>query len=289
MCYVQLMNQKCKPPESTAANESKHKAGSGGVFKIGFFNMKGLSHFIKGAREDKELEEDTDDSGQDEPHLHQSSDSISSPLDCNSAGTTSSDPTSKGLNDDKLCTLAKNRKHHKDSSGDDAPTSPSKDCTTRSGGGYKRGFLNKTFARCPSDCSSSASNNSTDTEDLKISVCNVLTIPKPEVAAKKPKFEASLISILTNEHNSSRYSSAICPSNAKMLRALGVKRNLMPLPSDSRKILCKRALDYLLEQAEDCRAKYALYFEGLLIGELNSNFMTLKLSLDSELLATVEK
>mmetsp|Transcript_40064 Transcript_40064/g.73298 ORF Transcript_40064/g.73298 Transcript_40064/m.73298 type:complete len:965 (+) Transcript_40064:3-2897(+) len=108
---------------------------------------------------------------------------------------------------------------------------------------------------------------------------------KQEVTARKPRFEASLIPI-KDGHNARRYSDAVYSWKSKMLAALGVElshRDSIALPSEDTKILCVRALEYLLKQTEDYRAKYALEFEGLVAEKLNSKLMTIKSLLDNEL------
>ena len=107
------------------------------------------------------------------------------------------------------------------------------------------------------------------------------------------KFEGKLISI-PDEHSATRYSTSVCPWNVKMLNALGeigVKslndKSCAFSPKD-KKLVCNRALEYLLKQTEECRAKYALEFEGLLAEELNPRFMTLKSLVDNELCATAD-
>jgi len=104
-------------------------------------------------------------------------------------------------------------------------------------------------------------------------------------APRKPKFEGRLIPI-PDDNNATRYSSAVYPWNAKMLRALGVQPcnyDSIASPSVDRKHLCNKALEHLLTQTEECRSKYASVFEELLIEESNSKFVTMKLLLDNEL------
>ena len=43
-----------------------------------------------------------------------------------------------------------------------------------------------------------------------------------------------------------------------------------------------------VDVAEDCRAGYALEFEGLLVGKVNANFMIMKSLLDKELDKTTD-
>ena len=114
-----------------------------------------------------------------------------------------------------------------------------------------------------------------------------LPAQKKEVTAKKPRFEASLIPI-TDGHNATRYSDAVYSRERKTLAALGVELtdhdSISASPSsEDTNILCDRALEYLLKQAEDCRAEYALEFEGLVAEKLNSKLMTIKSLLYNEL------
>ena len=115
---------------------------------------------------------------------------------------------------------------------------------------------------------------------------DTITVQKQSVTAKNPKFEGRLIP-LTDERNKTRYSNIVYPWRAKMLTALGVEPSKhASTSSEDRKILCNSALEYLLKQTEDCRAKYASEFEGLIVTQLNCKFKAMKLLLDSELHTT---
>jgi len=101
---------------------------------------------------------------------------------------------------------------------------------------------------------------------------------KPDVIAEKPRFQSCLIPI-SDGHNASRYGDAVCSHKRKILTALGVELSdcdSIALPSEDTKVVCDRALEYLLEQTKQYRAEYVLEFEGLLDERMNSNFMTLK-------------
>merc|ERR1712085_82436 len=167
---------------------------------------------------------------------------------------------------------------------------------------------NESNSSCPSESASHVTNDSTcmnsNNTDAKDNIragieemASEETIPvhldyalaggegKQSVTARKPKFEGRLIPI-SDEHAATRYSSVVYPWSAKMLTALGVEPSncdSIVFPSEGKKkILCNRALEYLLKQTEDSRAKYALEFEGLLVEQLNYKFMTMKSLLDSE-------
>lgn len=117
-----------------------------------------------------------------------------------------------------------------------------------------------------------------------------IPLQKQEVTALKPKFEGRLIPMV-DERNATRYSSVVYPWSAKMLTALGVEPSnydSIKLPSEHKNILCNTALEHLLNQTEDCRAKYALEFEELLAEQLNCKFMTMNSLLDSELHTTAD-
>ena len=118
-------------------------------------------------------------------------------------------------------------------------------------------------------------------------VVNRDTVPEQEheVPAQEPKFEGRLILPITDEANATRYSSAVCPWNAKLLRALGVKPSSCNVTSlsEDREILCKKAMGYLLELTEDCQTKYELEFEGVLVEEMNTIFISLKKLIDAAL------
>ena len=98
------------------------------------------------------------------------------------------------------------------------------------------------------------------------------------IPAREPTFEERLVPI-ADEHSATRYRQAVeCPWMIKLLRALGVKPSSDPvaLPSDDVKFICKKALEYLLALTADCQTKYELEFEGVLVEEMNTNFISLK-------------
>ena len=106
-----------------------------------------------------------------------------------------------------------------------------------------------------------------------------------QVTAREPEFDTGFIPI-TGEHSSARYSHHVYPWNAKMLIALGVKPSKcasMSPPLKDKKMLCSAAREYLLERTEECRAKFALEIEKLLIEEINLKFLTIKSLLDNRL------
>ena len=120
---------------------------------------------------------------------------------------------------------------------------------------------------------------------------DAITLQEQEVIARKPTFEERLI-LVTDESTTTRYSSAVYPWNAKMLTALGVDPYdcvSTSFSSEDTAVLCDKALEYLLKQTEDCRDKYALECEELLVEELDSHFTTMKSLFDSELHTTVKE
>lgn len=83
-----------------------------------------------------------------------------------------------------------------------------------------------------------------------------------DVTVRRPEFEGSLIPI-SDEQGAARFRSELYPWNRKMLTALGVEpleRDSIASSSKDRKILCDRAMEYLRNQTEDCRAKYVSEF-----------------------------
>jgi len=146
------------------------------------------------------------------------------------------------------------------------------------------------------DHSASVDNNTTDTNnsiDLsmeeddhleKVSTAGTPPAQTRRAIARKPEFEGGLIPV-TNDHSTTRYSDVVYPWNVKMLTALGVKSSTcdsIAFSSGDRKVLCNKALEYLLKQTEDCRAKFSSELEGLLVEELNVKFMTMKSLLETE-------
>lgn len=105
------------------------------------------------------------------------------------------------------------------------------------------------------------------------------------VNSRKPQLQTSLIP-MSDGHHATRYSDALYSSNQKMLTALGVNitsHDTVALPSEDTKILCDKALVYLLKKTEDCRAEYAVEFEGLLADKLNIKFLAMKSLVDNKL------
>ena len=119
---------------------------------------------------------------------------------------------------------------------------------------------------------------------------DVTPLQKPdESIAQKPKFDCRLIPIM-DDHNAIRYSDAVYPWHVRMLTALGVKPSCCDafrLGIDDRKSLCNIALEYLLEQTEDCQNKYALKFEEFLVEKIDIKFTTMRSLLDNELQETI--
>ena len=145
---------------------------------------------------------------------------------------------------------------------------------------------------------SSVYSNSLDTNSIKAGIEDddlpemasedTISVQKQEIVAQHPMFDERMVRI-TDEHSSTRYSSAVVSWKAKMLTALGTPSSQLTCTSENSKVLCKIALEHLLEQTEDVRAEYALEFEGLLVDELDSNFMTMNSLLDNELHETVDE
>ena len=102
-----------------------------------------------------------------------------------------------------------------------------------------------------------------------------------EVSARKPEFEERLIPTASN-NAVTRFGDTVYPWNVKMLTALGVKPfnyNSVTIPSRDRKVLCNGALESLLKETEECRVKYALEFEKLLLSDMDTRFIPIKSSL----------
>ena len=114
----------------------------------------------------------------------------------------------------------------------------------------------------------------------KMSVGGLIPSKIHNVIAKKPKFDGRLIP-MSDDHNATRYSTAVFPWHVKMCTALGVEGDSVVTSFKKRKMLCDRALEHFLQRNKDCQAKYALEFERLLIKKMNSRFMTMHSLLDN--------
>merc|ERR1711862_607196 len=106
----------------------------------------------------------------------------------------------------------------------------------------------------------------------------MILLKKQDVTAQKPRFEGRLIPI-TAVLNATGHNDSIYPWKLKMIVALGMDNSdcdLSALPSNDSKSLCSRALEHLLKQSSEFRAKHALEFEELLVKSLNFKFDTIK-------------
>lgn len=111
-------------------------------------------------------------------------------------------------------------------------------------------------------------------------------VPEQKVLdAQKPQFQSSLIPI-TDGQSLTKYSDAVYSLEHKMLQALGADMtnpSLTNLTIDDFKVLSDRAIQYLLTQTKDSRAKYALVFERILAEKLNHKFEAIASWLDNEM------
>ena len=135
------------------------------------------------------------------------------------------------------------------------------------------------------DDKSSMDSDNTDTSNSGMDM-DAISAQK-EIAAREPEFDTGFFPI-TGEHNSASdgnlCSDPVYPWNATMLIALGVKPSKcasMSPPLKDKKMLCSAAREHLLEQTEECRAKFALEIEKLLVEEITFKFLTMKSLLDN--------
>mmetsp|Transcript_37293 Transcript_37293/g.79513 ORF Transcript_37293/g.79513 Transcript_37293/m.79513 type:complete len:529 (-) Transcript_37293:250-1836(-) len=102
--------------------------------------------------------------------------------------------------------------------------------------------------------------------------------PVEQISNQTPPMGAILLP-LTEYHFAHQHRDAVYSRKRIILVALGVKPadcDSIETSSEETKVLCDRALEYLLKQTEGSRTAYAADFDGLVVEKLNSKFVTMK-------------
>ena len=255
---LHVTNRSSNDDRTIIAGE-EHASGSAG-FRGTF--MKAISCFVKTGRAPQKVEEVTDDNTYDVGQDERKSNRLLDP-NCLCDETISQDA-------DNGLSLDSHSRTRKDGMEEDTE----KDIHL-----LKKTVRTVRFSTIKDNNNRDTSISTRMTDDWK-ETPNGNTIP-----AREPMFEEMNLIPIVDEHSAARYSSEVCPWNVKLLIALGVKPSSCNVTSlsEDREILCKKAMGYLLELTEDCQTKYELEFEGVLVEEMNTIFISLKKLIDATL------